>query len=177
MLRALPARATGLVLAGLAVIGLGTLAFARYPISAVGLGDRSNAVSSVGTALLWVGIGTLLWERQRIVGAVAAALFVAVLAVGHVQRDVDYARAGRDTTRILAAIRAVQDRRPDLDVVVGPQMPTHKRILGLIGVMDQAVQADSGDLRRRARVASDGADFARTPPARRIDLRRLLSPS
>jgi hypothetical protein len=175
-LRSLPEDATRLVLAGLVVIGAGTVAFARYPIAPLGLGDRANVVASVGTALLWVGIGTALWDRRRAVGVAAAAAFALVLLLGRVERDVDYTAAGDDAKRILAALDRTYPSRPPGVVVVGPKPVFHYGIVGLIGPLDQAVRADSGDRTRRARVASDPDDFRRVPPELRLDTRDVLSP-
>jgi hypothetical protein len=174
-LRRLPARATGLVGAGVAVIVLGTLPFARYPIGALGLGDRANAVAGVGTALVWVGVGTLLL-RHRALLAGGATVFGLVLLAGHLQRDVDYARAGDDATAVVRAVRAFPTA-PGAEVVIGPAMPTHHRIVGLIGTVEPAIQVITGDPDRHARVASDAADFYATPPARRLDVRRVLNRS
>src|SRR5437588_4353469 len=54
-LRQLDRRGCWLVAAGLAVIVLGTLPFARYAIDPLGLGDRANVVSSLGAASVWLG--------------------------------------------------------------------------------------------------------------------------
>ncbi|MDQ1373802.1 MAG: hypothetical protein QOJ09_1140 [Actinomycetota bacterium] len=177
MLRGLPADSTRLVAAGAAVIVLGTLAFARYPIPPLGLGDRANAVASVGTALLWVGLGVLAWRAPRPLALVLTASFVVLLAVGHFQRDVDYARAGDDSVRILAALRATAAERPPGTVVVGPGPVYHHGIVGLIGPIDEAVQTDSGDRSRSARVAESEADFLATPAPLRLDVREVLNRS
>jgi hypothetical protein len=159
------------------VIVSGTLAFVRYPIAPLGLGDRANVVSSVGTALLWVGVGLLVWERRRPLGAALAVAFALVLAVGRVERDLDYAAAGDDTVAILAALRETHADRPAGVVVVGPKPVFHHGIVGLIGPLDQAVRADSGDPTRQARVADDEEDFRRTPEALRLDTRTVLNRS
>ena len=175
-LRSLPPRPTHLTLGGLAVIALGTAAFVRYPIAPTGLGDRANCVSSVGTALLWVGVGSLLWPARPKLARGAAAVFATLLVVGHVQRDVDYARAGDDSVRVLAALDRTYPSRPaGATVVVGPGPIRHHGIVGLIGPLDQAVRADSGDKTRRARVAEDAADWAATPRHLRLDVRPLLN--
>jgi hypothetical protein len=172
-LRNLPAETTWLVVAGLVVIVVGTLAFVRYPIAPLNLGDRANVVASVGTALVWVGIGTIVWERRRAVGAAAAVVFALVLLVGRVQRDVDYVDAGDDTVAILAALDRTHSDRPPGEVVVGPHAVFHHGIVGLIGTIDQAVRADSGDPTRRARVAVDDEEFKEAPEAMRLDSRDL----
>jgi hypothetical protein len=174
-LRGLPAGATRLVAVGLAVIVIGTVAFARYPIAPLGLGDRANAVAGVGTALVWVGIGMLL-SNHRAVLVVASVVFGLVLLTGHLQRDVDYARAGDDTVAVVRALRAFPAPPRGGEVVVGPSMPRHDRIVGLIGVLDPVIQVVTGDLDRRARMANDPTDFFATPAARRLDVRPLLSP-
>lgn len=175
LLRGVPPEATRLVLAGIAIILAGTAAFARYPIAPLGLGDRANAVASAGTALLWTGIGAIVWRARRAIAVTATAAFLGILAVGHVQRDVDYARAGDDSVRIMAALRARHAQDPTAALVVGPEPVFHHGITGLIGPLEQAVRADSGDPRRRARVAEDPSDFAQVPPALRVDTRRVLS--
>src|SRR6185503_2091466 len=100
-----------------------------------------------------------------------SALFAVTLAIGHVQRDVAYARAGADSVRILAALRRTAPARPPGRVVVGPGPVFRHGIVGLIGPIDQAVKADSGDTSRAARVAEDEADFLQTPADLRLDVR------
>jgi hypothetical protein len=174
-LQPLPAAATGTVTAGMAVIVLGTAPFARYDIAPLGLGDRANAVAGVGTALIWVGIGSLVL-RRRPMAVVAAVVFGALLLVGHLQRDVDYIRAGDDAAAVVRRLRTF-DAPPGAEVVVGPAMPKYHRIVGLIGTLDPVVQVVTGDRGMHARVANDPADFLATPPALRLDVRRVLNRS
>jgi hypothetical protein len=172
-LRSLPAETTWLVVAGFVVIVAGTLAFVRYPIAPLNLGDRANVVASVGTALMWVGIGTVVWERRRTLGTAAAVIFAVVMLVGRVQRDVDYIDAGDDVVAILAALDRTHADRPPGEVVVGPHAVFHHGIVGLIGTIDQAVRADSGDPTRQARVAVEDSEFEEAPEMLRLDLRDL----
>ncbi|MEY2477332.1 MAG: hypothetical protein QOG87_2647 [Actinomycetota bacterium] len=172
-LRGLPSRATTMVSVGLAVIALGTLAFTRYPIAPLGLGDRANAVAGVGTALVWVGIGMLL-PRRRAVLVVGGGAFGLILLTGHLQRDVDYARAGDDTVAVVRALER-HPAPPGVVVVVGPTMPEHHRIVGLAGTMDPVIQVATGDFDRHAGVATDPTDFFATDPSRRLDVRPVLN--
>jgi len=159
---------------GVAVIVLGTLAFARDPIDPIGLGDRANVVASIGAACVWAALGLLAWQWRRVVGAVAAAAFVGLSLTARVQRDLDYARAGQDTIDILAAIGRTYPVPPAGVIVVGPAPVFHHNITGLIGEIREATDAYTHDIRYVATMAKDGTAFRSVPVSRRLDYRPFL---
>jgi hypothetical protein len=163
-----PPEATGLALAGLTIIVIGTLAFARDPIDPLALGDRANVVSSVGAAIAWVGMGALLWDWRRPVAVAAAVAFVAMSLTERVSRDVDYARAGRDADRILAAVVQKFPRPPAGVIYVGPSPVYHHGVIGLVGEIQEATQAYTGNRRYRVIVANNAQVFAGVPPELRV---------
>lgn len=165
---------TRLAVAGLTLIVLGYVAFVRYPIAPLGLGDRANVVAAVGAAVVWVAIGLAVWRWRPAVGRVVAAAFLLVLLAGHLQRDVDYDRAGEDTLAILDAYERTLPSRPAGTVVIGPRPVFHHGIIGLIGTIDHVVYVRTGDRNLRARVALAEAEFNDTAPALRLDLRDVL---
>ena len=97
VLVALWCRREPLIVAGLVVIGLGTIPFVRYFYEPLGAGDRVNVVAAVGTALLWVG---LLSRFPRAVGFGV----VAVMAVAGWQRSMAWADAADDARDVLASL-------------------------------------------------------------------------
>ena len=157
-----------LVAAGLAVIVLGTLAFARDPIDPIALGDRANVVASTGAALAWVGLGVLLWRWRRPLAVAAVAGFVVMSVVARGQRDLDYARAGRDADRILAAVGRSFPTPPDGVIVVGPRPVYHHGVVGLIGEVQEAADAYLHDHRYRVLVATRPGQFEQAPPELRL---------
>ncbi|MCU1450516.1 MAG: hypothetical protein JWP02_2686 [Acidimicrobiales bacterium] len=167
-----PRDATALVVTGLAVVVLGTLAFARDPIEPVALGDRANVMSSIGASLVWVGIGLLLWHWRRRLAVVVGAAFVVMSLTARVWRDVDYARAGRDSDRILATIAARYPDPPAGVIVVGPTPLYHHGVVGLIGEIKEATQAYTGRRGYRALVALHPSDYDAAPVELRVDSRR-----
>ena len=96
-----------LVVVGLVVIALGALPFAvnGFPFSTSGFFDRGNAFSDLGTALVYGSLLSLLLRvRWRTLGVVLAGAGVIGLAIPNVRSVGDYVRAGRDGSRLLAAI-------------------------------------------------------------------------
>ena len=164
-----------LVVAGLVVIVAGSLPFAKFPIAIIGVNDRANVVGSVGAALVWVGLGGLLW-RLRAVAAVAALAFAAAVLPVHVQRDRAFARAGDDAVRLLHDLRRVFPR-PAGAIVVGPAPINRRGVVGLLANLDTtpAVQLAYRDPHLRARVAQDERDFATASEPLRFDqVRRVI---
>lgn len=116
-----------LVLAGLAFIVVGVLAWARFPIVLIGIGDRANAVSALGAAMVWTAALHTLSARRVFAGIVVVA--AVMLPVRH-DRDLDYHWAGETAVK-LAATRA-----PGPMVVLG-QCPRFRNfVTGLMGYWD-----------------------------------------
>jgi hypothetical protein len=163
-----------LVAVGLAVIALGTLAFARDPIEPIALGDRANVVSSIGAAVAWAGVGLLLWRWRRSAAVVVIVGFAAMSLVGRFWRDLDYARAGKDADHILAAVATRFPTPPAEVVVVGPAPIYHHGVVGLLGEIQEATRAYTYDNRYRALVSNNAAEFDASPPDLRLDVRQVI---
>jgi len=161
-----------LVLAGVVLIVVGTLPFARYGIDPVALGDRANVVSSLGSATAWVGVILFIWDRRAIAIAVLAVL-VALCLAEHVQRDHDYALAGRDAAHILTAVGQQFPETPKGVVVVGPRPIYHHGVIGLIGPVNQAARAYLHRRDLSVYVAQKPREFSGTPPELRVDVHSL----
>ncbi|MBV8297149.1 MAG: hypothetical protein JO085_09950, partial [Acidimicrobiia bacterium] len=146
----------GLVVAGLLTIILGTLPFVKFPITVLGINDRANVITSVGGAMVWVGLGDLLWRatgRRPAVVAGAALVFACCVLPARFQRDQSYWRAGRDAENLVAALRRTFPH-PDGHIVVGPAARNRHGVVGLVADWDTtaALQLDSGDRSVQARI-------------------------
>jgi hypothetical protein len=163
-----PARLLG---AGIAVAVVGYSAFFRYPITALGIGDRANVVSGLGGALAWTAIGWTLHERRRLL-AVTALAFASLLGSARYARGCDWADAGDDSRQILAIVVPQVEAAPPGEVLVaGPPPVGHEGIFGLVGTIEPAVQYVLGDSSRKATVAITDEEWQATPPDRRVDIR------
>jgi hypothetical protein len=171
-LRPLGTKGPRLVWAGLAVIVVGTLPFARYAIDPVALGDRANVISAIGAAAAWLGLVVMLWDRRPLALALLAVL-VALCVAEHLQRDLDYARAGRDTAHILTAVGRRYPQTPSSFIVVGPRPLYHHGVVGLIGPVQQAARAYLHRPSILVAVAQTPGEFYRTPPELRLDTRTI----
>jgi hypothetical protein len=160
-----------LVLVGLAIIVVGTLPFARYAIDPIALGDRANVVSSIGSATAWLGIIVMLWSRRVLALAVLAVL-VGLCLAEHLQRDHDYALAGRDAARILTAVGQRFPVTPDGAIVVGPGPIYHHGVIGLIGPVNQAARAYLHRPGLKVYVVQKPQEFLQTPPDLRVTIAR-----
>jgi hypothetical protein len=163
-----------LVGAGLVIIILGTLAFGRDPIEPIALGDRANVVAAVGAAIAWVGLGLIVVRWRRSIGVALLLAFTAMSLVGRGWRDLDYARAGRDADRILAAVATRFPSPPRGVVVVGPGPVYHRGVVGLLGEIQEATGAYTGDNHYRVLVANNATEFDQVPPELRVDVAMLI---
>jgi hypothetical protein len=161
-----------LIAAGLALIVIGTLPFARYAIEPLALGDRANVVSSLGAAAVWLGLVVLLW-RWRAIAVAFLLVFAGIVVAKHLQRDADYANAGRDAARILTAVGRAYPVSPREAIVVGPTPLFHHGVVGLIGVEDQAARPFLHRRDIHVYVAQHAREFYATPPELRLDTRTI----
>lgn len=121
------------ILAGWAVIVLGSLPFLRYFYAPVGLGDRVTVVSGIGGAAVLVGVVGWVGMRAQTAAAVVLAAAVLVGAVGHrISLTHDYAAAADDSRRILAAVERRWPDPPDVLVVFGPYPVKKRNIVAFI---------------------------------------------
>ena len=165
-------RVEWMVLAGLAVIVLGTLPFARYYYAPLGAGDRANVVAGIGTALCWYGLGRLAWRWRAPVGAAAAGVVLAAMVSAGLEGDRTWHRAARSGERILAAL---PPETPAGTVVVGPRPVQVRNVAPFLdrSNIEPAVQLRLGDRSASARMSWSEDDFGSVPPELRIDVRGL----
>ena len=135
-----------LVLAGVAIIAVGSAAFIRWPWTVTGINDRANVIGSIGAATAWVGIGLLLVRVRRQLAVAAVIVAAAFVLPAHHQRDLDYRRAGDDALRTLAAAKTAPlgaGRTVDLDAA---GIRSHHETYGLFDWMaPHAVQLVRND--------------------------------
>lgn len=170
VLRRRAAREERLVLVGLALIPIGVAAFARHNFPMVGIGDRAYTVSAVGAAMVWAGLGAMLWRCRPTAAVVAGAAFVVAVAPANLDRQRAYSRAATDA---LAVAEYVQHRYgPALpaEIVVGPTSRRHAGVPGLLGESHAAavLKHHTRDPSVEMRVARSPEDFFSVPPDRRV---------
>lgn len=122
-----------LVLTGAAVIVAGFVPYARYVYEPLGAGDRANAVSSLGAAVVWVGFGRLLWRsiaaRTPVVPIAVTALVAAGFVAVHLDAARAWSKAGDDAASVFAQI---ERGRPCPDVVTARATPPRRNVSGVI---------------------------------------------
>ena len=90
-----------------------------------------------------------------------------------IQRDRDYALAGRDAYRILAAVGREYPVSPHQSIVVGPTPLYHHGVVGLIGFEDQAGRAFLHRPDIHIYVAQRAREYYDAPAALRLDTRTM----
>ncbi|MHB8669891.1 MAG: hypothetical protein ACYDAD_04905 [Acidimicrobiales bacterium] len=160
--RALTGSAEWLVVGGLAIILLGTLAFLKFPIAPYGMGDRATVVSGMGGAMVWTGVGAMVWRWRRGVAIGSLVVFCSLALPTRLQRDHDWHRAGADANRLVHILGARSDPAA-APIVVGPRPLSRNGVIGLYSDWDTtaALQLERGDTRLRAGVAHDAGEFER----------------
>ena len=114
-----------LVLAGWAVIAVGMSAFIlKWPTGVRGLADRTYVVSSVGSALVWVGIGRLARRIHPMVAGAGAVAFLMVVVAANVALQRDWSTVATDTRRMIEGVECRYDGDPPSDLAVGPYVPS-----------------------------------------------------
>jgi hypothetical protein len=160
------------VVAGLAVIVLGTLPFAKYLYAPLGAGDRFNFVSSIGGALVWAGVIAMIghWRRPLAVGL--AGVLVVAAGVARVERAVVWHRAAHDALAIQHGVVAAIPH-PTGVVVVGPKPIQEQDIAAYLDQSNvaAALQLAYDDPHVRAGLAFSEAQFEQYPASQRFDLR------
>jgi hypothetical protein len=166
-------RASGLVLAGLVVIAIGTAPFVRYIYEPIGANDRVNVVASIGAAMAWCGIGWVLWRWRPLVIGAAAVLGLGALSLAFSRADL-YATAGRDAAAVASA---VNEAFPDVEgpITLGPCQLGTDGVTGLpeFYVAEAAVQLRRGDDGIRIEMTLDEEGFEAVPADERFDMRDL----
>lgn len=104
--RARPDLGVGLVLGGLVLMAAGVAPAMTRHLVAMGMIDRLYAVSSIGAAMVVVGLGVRLASRSRQAAGAAAAVLLVVCVVGQVIAARSWSDAGHDGRRLLAELAA-----------------------------------------------------------------------
>lgn len=124
-----------LALAGLAVMlaGLASLPFGGgfLAFAEVGDKDRLYAVSSIGAAMVFVGIGCLIWHHSRLLAQVAGAALVLVCLVGQVVSLRSWSRAGDDGVALMNHLAELSPDPGGTGWVVGPVRPWRNGVITL----------------------------------------------
>lgn len=161
-----------LVLAGLALIVLGTAPFLRYYYAPLGAGDRANVVAGVGTALCWAGLARLSWRWNPRLTIAAGVLVVGSMAAAGVEGDRAWHQAGRLAADVLAALPATA---PEGTIVVGPESVQYRNVAAFLdrSNIEPAVQLRLDDESAEARLSFTEEEFESAPPELRIDVRQF----
>jgi len=117
-----------LVLAGLAIIAVGSPAVFTLGAGSLGFADRLYGVTTIGSALVVVGVATWCWRRSETLAGLAVAAFVALCLVGQVVQLRAWSDAGADIVALLDYIEAQPD--PDSTVWVIDAAPVHDGVVG-----------------------------------------------
>jgi hypothetical protein len=172
-------RATGLperlAACGLLLVVAGALPFAKFPIAVLGVNDRANVVSSVGSAIVWVAIALAL-RRWWPVLAVAVIGWLLVVVPARWEKDRDWALVGDRGALIVADVaHAFPD--PDAPIVVGPTPFTRHGVVGLVSYWDTsaALQLVLDDPTIVARTTRSEGSFCRARAPHAWDAERRVA--
>lgn len=113
-----------LVVVGLGIMAVGLASFAlKWPTGVRGQADRNYVVSSVGSAMVWVGCAQVLFGRSRAALATASCAFVLVAASTNVAYQRQWGEAAQETVAMLEAVDCRYEGAPPQDLAVGPFVP------------------------------------------------------
>ena len=160
-----------LALTGVVVILLGAVGFVNLGLGTEGIGmqDRLLAVSSVGAALVLVGVLQFAHRHLRVAAAVAAVVLVGVLVAGQFVSLRSWARAGEDAVAINRFVAAVADPSADnpVDVTVGSERREHNGVIGISepsGSAAASYRLRFGDDAGRLRLVTSEREFVSANP-------------
>ena len=122
-----------LVLAGLAVMAVGAWVTVTLPIASHGVADRLYAVSSVGAALVIVGLLRWLRGQGTTAGVAGVVGLVMVCVIGQAVSLRSWSEAGDDSVALLHYLDRHFDDAGSRNFVVGPRSPYRNGILGVSG--------------------------------------------
>lgn len=157
-------RGPALVLYGLVVMGLGLATTVLVPGGTVGLFNRLYGASSVGTAMLLVGIVLTVWRRLRTVGAALAIGLVSLCVVGQVIALRAVHDAGEDVLALLRHLEQISDDPADTSFLVEPR-PEHDGFYAIdqfFGLYPYKLAFPDG--RGNLRLAADSDEFDQPEP-------------
>ncbi len=126
------ARSAGpsLVVAGLCVFVLGLVVALTTTTGVLGFNDRLYAVSSVGAAMMLVGIGTFLWRRAPVLTVALALAMVAAVAVGQFVSLRSWSHAGADVVALMDYLERTYPDPAHTNFVVGPEQKIRNNVIG-----------------------------------------------
>lgn len=170
-----PGNGPWLVMVGLMVMALGLAAFVlKWPVGSRGQPDRNFALSSVGSAMVWVGVSTVIFRRGG--GRLGAAVVAGVLLVhSNVAFQADWSRSARDARDMVLAVHCRFDGDPPPGLSVGPSVP----IPGGVRPLHEFYVEDASRVLvgrpMRFELAEDPGEWVTAPPELRLTWRELLA--
>lgn len=96
-----------------------------------GLTTRVFGLSSMGSAMILVGIGQFVWRRSPPLGALGAVVLLVVAVSGQHVALVTWSDAARDARVLLTALGHHADDPADTHFLVGPDYPVRNSVLAL----------------------------------------------
>jgi hypothetical protein len=117
-----------LVLAGLAIMAVGSPAVFTLGAGSLGFADRLYGITTIGSALIVLGVATWCWRRSETLAGLGVATFVAVCLLGQVVSLRAWSDAGADIVALLDHIEAQPN--PDSTVWVIEAAPVHDGVVG-----------------------------------------------
>lgn len=130
-----------LVVVGLAVMVVALPAALSVPVGPLGFADRLYGLSSVGAALVLVGVGTWVARRRREALVVGSAALVTTCLVGSVVALRSWSRAGQDGVALLDHLPEAAEDPAGTDFVVVPVAPSRNGVVGMSSPTGGAQQA------------------------------------
>ena len=128
-----------LVVAGAAVSALGLYVSFTLFTSVLGLNDRIYSLSSIGAAMMLVGVTVFLWRRVPSLGVAFAVVVVSVSIIGQVVSLHSWSQAGGDTVALLRYIDRTYPDPASTHFIVGPA-PSYRN--GVVGISSPFGGAD-----------------------------------
>lgn len=165
-----------LLMAGLAIVAVGTLPFIAYLYAPVGAGDRLNVIAGIGTASCWTAIVWWVSTRRRAFAAALAVLLVSAALATQFMRQGLYSEAASDADKMVEA--AAQRPLPSPPRLVFGPCPQQQQ--GIVALLDVSNVSGALQVRLNRRdVAGSFAfspkEFDRVPAERRFDVREVDS--
>lgn len=160
-----------MVVAGLVVMVLGFLPFARYFYQPLGAGDRVNYLSAVGASLVWVGLAAIVSRVDRRVAATCVIALLGVALAARWERIGLWAAAGRDAQSIADDVVA-RFPDPQTKVVLGPEPIIRQNVTAFYDVsnVEGALSIAYGEPHADVGLAKDGPSWAAAAEYLRFDM-------
>lgn len=123
----------GLVAAGLVVMAAGAWITLVLPIGSHGVVDRLYAVSSIGSALVLVGLYRYARDRRPTLATAGAVGLVGVCLVGQFVALRSWSDAGADAVTLMRHLEREHPHAARQRFVVGPTPPYRNGVVGVSG--------------------------------------------